>query len=127
MTFAAHFREHVTPLLADEADKQGKQLAFELTDWTIAESRVTATARRYGATNLPEETMTDLLDWIDTRILAAQVEQEALNANTQTELARLEADNPVAYYERLARGDNALRWTFAAICPTYRKWLNGCS
>lgn len=130
--FPTHFRDHVMPRLRQQVAVQAFLVACGSTSYAEGYDVVLAAARRYGALRLPERLRIDgrtvrplleLEDWISTSLLTGILQAEPRIAEIEAEIA---AADPVAHYEELAaasRNPDQMRWTFAAINPEYRAYL----
>ena len=114
------------PRLRIEVERQA--LLIDIGDATFADahSAVMCTARSRGAVYLPTDRLDELDDWISSALLSAVDQAEARRLEICTDVERLRAADPVAYYERLAAScskPDEMRWVFAALSPEYRRHL----
>lgn len=141
MNFPTHFRDHVMPRLRQQVALQSFLIACGAASYAEGYDAVMTQARRYGAMHLPErlrvwdETLgrfrtarprAELEDWIATSISTGILQAEPRVAEIETNNERRADADPIAYYDGLAAGSRnpeAMRWTFAAICPEYRAHL----
>jgi len=119
MTFAEDFKREAAPRLRAVAKLHGTLHALGAESFSDAHAAVHAEASYLGAGFLPAENYDDLCEQITSAVLA---ETQAAETVADAVEAGAVAD-PIAHYEDLARGDDLLRWTFAAICPEYRAHL----
>jgi hypothetical protein len=128
MAIIDDFREAALPRLRHVIRAQAFFAALEIIDLDEARSIVYAEARKSGSNFLSNRDQDRLNDWI-----AELLWQEIDKANDRVAALRsrafeAERADPVRYYDGLAArcsNPEAMRWTFAAICPAYRKYLNG--
>ena len=78
-TFAAAFRELVTPDLARMCCARGLFIALGVSGWNEAFAEVVAEARRRGAGHLPAHAFAQLEEWVAATLLAAVDKAEAEN------------------------------------------------
>lgn len=79
-TFAAAFREIVTPALSNAARSQGARLALDLCSFTEAYDHVFGIARQRGALHLSDNLLIELEEWIAGQLLSVfnELEPEVL-------------------------------------------------
>jgi hypothetical protein len=121
--FSQQYREHALPELRRRVSFLALQVALEDIEYDEAHDRAINAADKLGRWNLPNDRIADLAHWLmatlTEEVANAWRRCDAINTAHQRELIA----NPIAHYERLAAGDTRLRWTFAAICPEYRRHL----
>jgi len=141
MNFPIHFRDHVMPRLRQQVTLQSFLIACGSATYAEGYDAVLAQARRYGALHLPERLRVwdeaaarfrtirpraELEDWIATSLLTGILQAEPRVAEIEAGIETERVVDPVTHYDRLAansRNPEAMRWTFAAICPEYRAHL----
>ncbi len=121
--FPLHFRDHVMPKLRAAVNVQAFLIACGSATYSEGHAEVFAVARRYGALYLPDNRLADLQDWIATALVDGidAAERRVDEIEAQHAIA-----DPIQHYDMLAeqsRDPEAMRWTFAAICPEYRAHL----
>lgn len=128
MAFSDDFREAVVPRLREAAKAQAFFVALELIDAEEARNAVSAEARKAGSGLLKPNEQDRLLEWISNVIWNEIDAAHDRVVVLQMRAAAAEKTDPVRYYEGLAgrcSKPDAMRWTFAAIAPAYRKYLVG--
>lgn len=91
-TFARLFREQSLPGIRRMCKLQGLYVALDVHDFTAAHDLVVEEARRYGSSHLPGELRLDLHDLIDTLIMGAVIEFEAIDAQCSAVADKVAAD-----------------------------------
>ena len=118
MISAADFRQHALPLLEAPAFIAAARLVLDDAGYREAAALVWSEAVRLGGAELPDDALLRLRSWV-----AAMLKREcdAIRGRMDEIEAQAWLD-PVAHYDGLS-DDPAVRWTFAAICPEYRRAL----
>ena len=117
MTFPDAFKAHVIPRIRRMITHQAARVHEGAATFGEANDAIMRRAVSVGASYLPPDLFTDLMDYV-LATLATDIEQWDAIAD---ENAREEAADLVGYYTRLAGDDAALQRTFAAISPEYRR------
>lgn len=130
--FAQQYREHALPELRRQVNFLALQVAMDDIEYDEAYDRAILAADKLGRWNLPQKMwlngeQVDPVAHLDQWLMATLTEEVAnawrrCDAATTAHQRELITD-PIAHYDRLAEGDSRLRWTFAAICPEYRRHL----
>ncbi len=101
--FAASFRAHVVPKLAEACRSRGLFLALNLLTYSGAVAEVMHIAQKHRVFLLPDEHFAALETWIGDQILARAAESDVRIEAHQTRMASVHADID-AWDERVRGG-----------------------